>query len=218
MIKRDYILNMIEQLILRLQLLTGMIDLKDFDGAFQLIDETMEEFFGWRSDFVNAIGEETLLAMLRDGNGRLDVDSTTLLAVLLKAEGDVHAARGHDQQGYHRYLRALHLFLTAHEEDHASTVPAEWDHTLPVVEALSNFQLPVATQQRLYHYLCDKGRWADAETWLWEIADSEGAPDAWHEEGDRFYDHLLAQSDPALSVGGLTRAEVHDGMAEWRER
>ncbi|MDQ4076328.1 MAG: DUF6483 family protein [Chloroflexota bacterium] len=213
MIKQDYILRLIEQLVQTLYYSLGLTKSKDFSKALEVLDRAFTDFFGWDSNFVNSVPEEYLVEMLKNG-GRLDVDNITVLAVLLKAEGDIYAAMDESAKAYHRHLRALHLFLTVSESNSPTLLPAEFKQIEEVLEVLAAYHLPSGTLHRLWKYHLANGDYARAEDMLWELLDTTGYQKELLAAGINFYRELLARSDEELAAGHLPRTEIQEGLAE----
>ncbi len=79
MLQNDYILRVAEDVDRTLAQIISHQDMRDYQGALSLIDEVCRQAVGTDSDFIHAISEETLLAMLTL-LGVLDVQKTLLMA------------------------------------------------------------------------------------------------------------------------------------------
>ncbi len=110
MLQNDYILRVAEDVDRTLAQIISHQDMRDYQGALSLIDEVCRQAVGTDSDFIHAISEETLLAMLTL-LGVLDVQKTLLMAKLLKAEGDIYEEQGNPDAAYESYLISLNLLL-----------------------------------------------------------------------------------------------------------
>ena len=216
MIKRDYILRMIDELARVITYAIGLTHTKDYEGGLKSLNQFFSDTFGWESDFVNSMPETYLLGMLKTGE-RLDVDATLVLAALLKAEADIYDAQGESAKAYHRYVKALNFYLAARESGVPRALPDEWEQTEEVLEKLTEYDLPPATMRRLWVYYQATERYADAEDVLWHIlAETEFEPEL-VAEGIAFYEGLLDVNDEALDAGSLARAEVAEALRELRE-
>jgi tetratricopeptide (TPR) repeat protein len=211
MIKRDYILRLVDQLVRVLTDAFGLTHTKDFEGGLQTLDQFLREVFGWNSEFVNAMPDDYLVGMLKTGE-RLDVDQVMVLAVLLKSEGDIYAAQGETAKAYHRHLKALNLFLAARASGVPRAVPDEWDQTEEVIEKLAEYELPPATMRRLWRYFQKMGQYTKAEDMLWTLLSATEFDPEVAEEGVRFYEELLTWDDTALGAASLSRAELAEGL------
>jgi|GraSoi_2013_60cm_1033757.scaffolds.fasta_scaffold18316_2 hypothetical protein len=154
MLQNDYILRVAEDVDRTLAQIISHQDMRDYQGALSLIDEVCRQAVGTDSDFIHAISEETLLAMLTL-LGVLDVQKTLLMAKLLKAEGDIYEEQGNPDAAYESYLISLNLLLEiVLRDDHLHDL-----HISPQIEdllgKLDAYELPQRTRRRLLQlYLC----------------------------------------------------------------
>ncbi len=154
MLQNDYILRVAEDVDRTLAQIISHQDMRDYQGALSLIDEVCRQAVGTDSDFIHAISEETLLAMLTL-LGVLDVQKTLLMAKLLKAEGDIYEEQGNPDAAYESYLISLNLLLEiVLLDDHLHDL-----HISPQIEdllgKLDAYELPQRTRRRLLQlYLC----------------------------------------------------------------
>jgi Family of unknown function (DUF6483) len=154
MLQNDYILRVAEDVDRALAQIIYQQDMRDYQGALSLIDEACRQAVGTDSDFIHAISEETLLAMLTL-LGVLDVEKALLMAKLLKAEGDIYEKQGNLDAAYESYLISLNLLLEIVLRDdylHDLHVSPEVEDLLGKLEA---YDLPQSTRRRLLQlYLC----------------------------------------------------------------
>jgi Family of unknown function (DUF6483) len=151
MLQNDYILRVAEDVDRALAQIISHQDMRDYQGALSLIDEVCRQAVGTDSDFIHAISEETLLAMLTL-LGVLDVQKTLLMAKLLKAEGDIYEEQGNPDAAYESYLISLNLLLEiVLRDDHLHDL-----HVSPEVEdllgKLDAYELPPNTRHLLLRY------------------------------------------------------------------
>lgn len=151
MLQNDYILRVAEDVDRTLAQIISRQDMRDYQGALSLIDEVCRQAVGTDSDFIHAISEETLLAMLTL-LGVLDVQKTLLMAKLLKAEGDIYEEQGNPDAAYESYLISLNLLLEiVLRDDHLHDL-----HVSPEVEdllgKLDAYELPPNTRHLLLRY------------------------------------------------------------------
>ena len=206
-------MRQMEQAVRLLQMALGLIKWQNYPEALSMIDEGFQQFFGFDSNFVNAMPLEYLLGMLRQGEV-LDADGCLLMAALLKAEGQIYEAAGDDERAYHRYVRTLRLILAVFESQRAHSCPPAWGEVDEVVGKLAQFELPIDLQERLFHYYKAQARYADAEDVFWQWVEAGEFNQHIVDTGRIFYQALLALSDEALLTGGLSRSEVQAGLEE----
>src|SRR5215471_4405880 len=110
MSQRDYILRITEEFGSVLAQILYDKQYKDYAAAHKLIDEQSKQIFGMGIGFMRSVPEETLLSMLTSFD-MLDDEKCWLLALLLKAEGDIYEEQGNAGESYYSYVRSLDLFL-----------------------------------------------------------------------------------------------------------
>jgi hypothetical protein len=219
MIRRDYILRMIEEL---RRVLAGIVALKQ-GRRWQEVEGTVEEQFkrlvGASAPEALAFSDTELSARLMQGEATQFVrDKTLFLITLFKEAGDAAVAQDRPVQARAFYLKGLNLllgtFAGAEPTDRPDFVPTVAVFTAALVDA----PLPAQTQAMLMHHYERTGAFAKAEDALFALLDA--APDAGEavEFGMAFYDRLRTQSDAVLAAGNLPRAELETGVAELQSR
>ena len=116
-----------------------------------MIDELFKQTVGAGSGFLQAISEETLLAMLTL-LGVLNVEKALLVATLLKTEGDIYENQGSPEAAYESYLKSLNLFLEillCDDNLHDLHVSTEVEDLLGKLEA---YDLPLNTKRLLSNF------------------------------------------------------------------
>src|SRR5262245_48134886 len=132
MIRRDYILRMIEQFIQALARLRALKQERRWDQAVETLDEEFKRFVGIGAAAVERLTETELLARTIQGEPSLAVrDKTLLLTGLLKEAGDLAVAREQPDEGRAWYLKGLHLLLETLGREESLETP----ECVPRVEA-----------------------------------------------------------------------------------
>lgn len=181
------------------------------EEALALLADGYGTLVGLPASLVHALSEEDLIALLQ-AQGRLDPARTLGLAELLKEEGHTYDDVERYDGGFPRYLKSLRLYLEVVGEDKdlaESRIPGLDD----VIGQVSGLDLPVPTAERLVAYLEEAGRFDEAENVLAHRVEAAPNDPAGVDAAVRFYRRLLEKSDAELMVGGLSRAEVLDGLA-----
>lgn len=148
MSQRDYILRIVEEFGSVLAQILYSKQIKDYAAAHKLIDEQSRQIFGMGIGFMSSVAEETLLSMLTSFDV-LDTEKCWLLALLLKAEGDIYEEQGNTSESYYAYIRSLDLFLEVLSLETASRERGSVSEVDELLSHLSDYELPVKTRQLL---------------------------------------------------------------------
>src|ERR1043166_6592750 len=112
MIRRDYILRMLEEFFEVLSRITALKKGQLWREATFGLDQEFQRLVGGGSETIAQLSETELLARLIKGEPTLVVrPKTYILTALLKAAGDLAAAQDHLQESRVCYLKGLHLLL-----------------------------------------------------------------------------------------------------------
>jgi hypothetical protein len=209
MIKRDYMMTMIEELAQFLGRLLFLKETKRYDIAAAEIDDFLARFLGSNAAALRALSHEELLATCVV-DGSLDVNHAVALACMMKELGDLAAVADDAAGSCGCYTRSLMLMLEAYG-DGTRALPLEVPERIDlVIERVGECDIPSILLRPLFRYFEICGFYADAEDLLYELIES-GAPGA-REEGVAFYERLLARTDAELANGDLPRDEVEEGL------
>jgi tetratricopeptide (TPR) repeat protein len=219
MIRRDYILRMIEEFMQALARLRSLKQGQRWAEAGDELDAEFKKLTGNGVQVVARLSETELLArLMQAGPTQLVRDKTLMLTTLLKEAGDLAAAEDRMDESRECYLKALHLLLDVLGRGDAF----EWPEFVPKVEmlvaALQSALLPVRTAAMLMQHYERTGEFAKAEDALFTMLDAEPDNRAIVEFGTTFYERLRTQSDAALNAANLPRAEVEDGLRQLQQR
>jgi hypothetical protein len=219
MIRRDYIIRMIEEFLQVLSRIRALKTEQVGEEARELVDRQFQQLAGAGAETVARLTETELLANLIRGEPTQAVRIKTLIfCALLKEAGDLATAKGLEDEGRSYYLKGLHLLLDAL----AQSEPSEHPEFVPKVEmfvaAAGSAALPLSTRARLMQHYERTGEFAKAEDALFAMIDSEPGQPELMKFGISFFERLRAQSDAALEAGNLPRRELEESLAELRER
>lgn len=212
MSQRDYILRIAEEFGRALAQVLYNRQIQDYAAAHQLLDEQCKQAFGMGIGFMRSVPDETLLSMLTSFD-MLDTEKCWLLAILLKAEGDIYQDQGNASESYYSHVRSLNLVLEVLLRDTTISGTATVPELEDLLSRLSEFELPARTRLLLFRYFDLTGKYARAAEVLFEMLEA-GDPDGdLRELGTAFYQRLMRKSDAALSAGNFSREEVTEGLA-----
>ncbi len=203
MIRRDYLLRLIDQAVRLFHAILGLVDLRRYPEALAMLNEGYRQFFGMDSDTIMRLP----LNYLREQIGN-DAEGTRLMATLLETEGDVLMLMEQEEAAVLRWQRGITLLMEAEAQGWLIVLPELPTTIDSLATRLRPYTLPVDLTAHLFRYYAKTEAFAQAENYLWEWLDT-GAGDV--EEGKRFYERLTVLEDEVLERGGLSRAEVEAG-------
>lgn len=219
MIRRDYILRMIEEFIRALARIQSLKQVQRWNEAGEALNDEFKRLVGDGVQAVARLSETDLLARLaQDGPTQIVREKTLLLTTLLKEAGDVATGEGRAEEGRERYLKALHLLLDVLGREDVFECPEFVPKVESLNQGLHGTPLPLRTHAMLMQHYERTGEFAKAEDELFAMLDAESDNERLVEFGCTFYRRLLAQSDAALNEANLPRAEVEEGLMELQAR
>jgi tetratricopeptide (TPR) repeat protein len=218
MIRRDYILRMIEEFVRALARINSLKKGQRWQEASVALDEEFKRLIADGAQVVVRLSETELLArLMQEGPTQVVRDKTLMLTTLLAEAGDVAAAQDRPDESRECYLKALHLLLDTLTRGDVLDFP----EFVPKVEKLVSTlaaPLPTRTHALLMQHYEGIGEFAKAEDALFALLDAEPGNDAVVEFGIAFYRRLLTHSDSVLQEANLPRTEVAEGLKELARR
>jgi tetratricopeptide (TPR) repeat protein len=217
MIRRDYIIRMIEEFVEALARIRALKGRGQHGEAFILTEEEFKRITGIDSQALLKLSETELLARLIESEPLHAVrEKLFFLTTLLKEAGDIAAAEERIQESYACYLKGLHLLLGSLARSDALEQP----EFVPKVELFVNAmdEMPAQTYAMLMEHYERTGQFAKAEDALYAILDADANNDYALNFGISFYERLLGRRDTELTEGNLPRTEVEAGLQELLER
>ena len=214
MIRRDYIMEMIEEFVRALARLNSLKAGQRWNEAGEALDGEFRRLVGEGPEGVARLSEMELLArLMRDGTRTVRTKCLMLVA-LLKEAGDIAAAQGGEQESRACYLKALHLLLDTLSREDVLDCPAFVPNIELLRTALNGAPLPVQTCAMLMQHYERVGEFAKAEDALYGMLEAEPDNPRILEFGVGFYRRLKSQTDDALSAGNFSRQEIEQGLRE----
>jgi hypothetical protein len=221
MAKRDYILQMFEEMGRALAQIIYQREIKDYEAAHALVDEQLKQALGMGRGFILSLDNDTLLAMLTT-MGTLNADKCWLVATLLKIEGELNEDQQNENDSYYSYLKACNLFLEALHDGNQNKEVEPVSEVEEVLEKLADYELPFRTKVLLFWYFDVTGRFGQAEDILFDILETEETEvmenvEEWEEmleNGEAFYARLMGKSDESLATGNFSRSEIEESLVK----
>ena len=215
MIRRDYILRMIEEFIQALARVNALKQDQRWQEAAGAVDEEFQRLIGMGAQAVTRLTETELLARLIRGEPTQAVrERTLILTALLKEAGDLATTQEHTEESRSCYLKGLHLLLETLAREGVSAFPDFVPRVEVFVAALHGSPLPLETQTLLMRHYERSGEFAKAEDALFAALEAEPEKAGLVDFGVSFYERLRGQSDASLAAGNLPRPELEGGLAE----
>lgn len=219
MIRRDYILRMIEDFAKAIARIRALKDDQQLTDASSLTEEEFKRISGLDSESVLRLSETELLArLIRSESMHAVPEQMSFLTTLLREAGDIAVARERIEDGRACYLKGLHLLLDSLLRGEAAELPEFVPKVDEFVAALADSELPVQTSALLMEHYERTGQFAKAEDALFAILDAEPDNSAAVDFGISFYERLQRQDDVRLAEGNLPRSEVDAGLKELSSR
>jgi hypothetical protein len=218
MIRRDYLIRLIEQFGQELRRIESLKDEEKWEEAGGAVDAQVKRMTGKDAATVAKLPETELLALLMEGESTFGArEKAWILTLLLKESGDLAAGQDRLEEADGFYFKALHLLLKVLHGEDARDFPEFVPQVERLVETIGKDVLPVETEALLMEHYETTGQYDRAENALHAILQSDPANKDAREFGVDFYNRLKTQSDERLAAGNLPRAEVEAGLAELRE-
>ena len=220
MIRRDYILAMIERFAQMLDRIRGEIGGRNHAEAAVLLDQAFQELAGAGPDAIARLTDTELLALLtRDEPTQVLRHKTLLLVALLQEAGRLRAEAQppRDEEARACWIKALDLLLNIHLQD----TEFEFPEFVPKIELLrqqlADAPLPLRTLAALWRGYERTGAYGSAEDVLFALLEAEPDNSDLRSEAVAFYERLLRESDAALVAGNLPRSEAQAGLEQVSE-
>lgn len=222
MVRRDYILRMIEQIGVAWAALVKIAGLRangQYEQVELLLEQVLRQHLGFGGDTPGRLSADELIALVRLGQSA-SVDEAViaerllLLGAILRERAELSLAQGLPDEAADFAAKALRVNLTVlveegHDDERARAALG------PLLGLLADYEVPGSLKEQLWRFHEGQGAFADAEDWLFALLEDEPIM---LPEGIAFYERLVALPDATLRRGNLPRDEVIAALAELRAR
>jgi hypothetical protein len=218
MIRRDYILKMIQEFAEALARIKALKKARALGQASVLTEEEFKRVTGLDSKALLKLSETELMARLIETEPLYAVrEKTFFLTTLLKEAGDIAEAEGRTEESRECYLKGLHLLLGSLARGDAFEQPEFVPKVDLFVDALGD-EVPTQTSALLMEHYEHTGQFGKAEDAFFAILEGDVDNEAVLNFGIAFYERLLGRTDTQLEEGNLPRVEVESGLEELRNK
>lgn len=219
MIRRDYLLRMIEEFVRALLRIRALKQDQRSGEAGAVIDQEFHRLIGLDIDAIKHLSETEIFGRLaEDGPTHTVREKAFMLATLLKEAGDLAAERQQPGESRECWLKALHVLLDVLSRGDVYDFPEFVPKIEILLSALAETPLLPRTSALLMRHYERTGEFGKAEDALFEILEQEPDNAAAFDLGVAFYERLRGQSKAALIAGNLPREEVEAGLLEVKRR
>ncbi len=216
--KKDFIMNLLEQLQGILPYVLDMAKSGNYEEAHAMIDQVCRELIGVSSAGLVRLTDEDILREIQANATIAWEEKAFFLATLLKEDADIYEKEEKEEESVLRYNTAVLLYI--HNALHDKDKTEEYDDAITeIATILREYELPASTYAALMTFYETIGDFAEAEDILYEWLDAETADDTLHPVavGEAFYRRLLQKTDVELEAGNLPREEVEAALQELLE-
>jgi hypothetical protein len=218
-IRRDYILRMIEAFSQALARIRSLKKDRQWDDAQHLLEGELKALMGLSASQLAGLSETELLALVCRNEPTQAVRTKMLmLTTLLNEAGDVAAIQRGAGDAREYYLKALDLLLGTLAREDVFDLPEFVPAIERIILNLEDAALPSGTLSLLMHHYERTGQFGKAEDALFALLGANPGNPAVIKFGIAFYQRLLTKSDEALSAGNLPRSEAQEALNELRRQ
>lgn len=219
MIRRDYILRMLQEFLELLSRLQSLKREQRWCEAAGVVEDAVRRLLGTDARSLLALSETELLAKLIQAEPPQAMrEKMWLVTTLLKEAGDTAAGDRRSEESRAFFLKGLHVLLETLVENDEADFPDFVPRVELFLGALQGAPLTLETHARLMQHYERTRQYAKAEDQLFAMLEAAPGHPGLKELGIGFYKRLQGKSDRELSDGGLPREEVEAGCAELGRR
>lgn len=207
MFTEDYIMRMINQMIIVLASIIGLRKAGQYKEAQQLVNQSLEQLLGLDAGLVRQIDESSLLKILTTQAG-LDTDRLYIIAELYEQESYIYFDQENFTSANADFQRALHFYLEIALEDTAEDYP-ELNHKIKELDQrLGEQALPLDLLFMLFDYYERQQEYGAVERVISRLLDQPDSQTEIKQSVLAYYRGLLDKKDQDLLAGGVSRSHV----------
>lgn len=212
MIKRDYILKIIEGLGQFLKKVKELLTEGKYEGAEVTVDEAMQKLLGLSAETINILPYEELISFM-NMDKEVGSEKCIILATLLTQKGDVLALKNDSDGSYNYYLKALNIFTEVFDEDEDVRLKEYFSKIEYLIDKLNKYVISKELNEKIINYYEASGKYDKAEDLMYDLLEESNWNKTLVMEGINFYERLLGKNENELIQGNLPIDEVKQGLA-----
>lgn len=217
MIRKDYILKLIDQLVIALKKVQGLKDREDYEDALELIAEKKEAFLKIDAAYFENQTVEDLDTLLKNDTKR-GKEIWQFAADLLFEEAAIYEILDQEPKVFRAYHQAL-VILTYLMKQNREVSIALFEKLATTVEYLRDFRLPLSSYAKIIEYYTATHKLDQAEDMLFQALQAhQDQKSALLKMAHSFYGELLEYDDKRLKEGKLPRKEVEVGLRAFEKK
>ncbi|OJJ21577.1 hypothetical protein BKI52_13625 [marine bacterium AO1-C] len=217
MIRKDYILKLIDQLVIALKKVQGLKDREDYEDALELIAEKKEAFLKIDASYFDNLPIEDLDTLLKNDTQR-GKEIWKFAADLLFEEATIYDILDQEAKVFRAYHQAL-VILTHLIKQNREVSISLFEKLSTTVEYLRDFRLPLSSYAKIIEYYTAIHKFDKAEDMLFQTLQAhQDQKIALQEMAQLFYGELLEYDDQKLKEGKLPRKEVEAGLQAFEKK
>ncbi len=216
MIRQDYIMRMIEQLVKVLSKILFNKNAGSYQEAINNVDTAFKNILGLDFNLLNALSAKDIISLLEIAKDNSSINiKCIVIAKLLKERADIENISNKEAvNSSYDYQRVLGLFLEGILNNKNKDISLS-DYYADVNDTIKKLRDRISDETRfkLFQYYELSGEYDKAEKELLILRDMD-FPDI-SDEGIKFYRKLLKLSDEDLRKGNLSRDETTQGLTNF---
>ena len=220
MIRQDYIMRMIDQLIKVLAKVLFNKEEGNYEAALGDIETACKALSGVDYQLVNSLTADDIISLMKRTNegAKISVKSISI-AKLLKAKADILEASGKENEtSQNDYHKSLVLFLEGilNNQEPEFDVTKYYDDVNEILNKIPAVEISADIRFNLFKLYRASGRYDKAEDELFRLKDLHF--ENIEAEGIEFYNSLGKLDDLELAKGNLSREEITQGLSELKNK
>lgn len=216
MIRQDYLMRMIEQLVKVLTKILFNKESGNYNAALNNIDDAFNMLVGLDYKIVNQLSAKDLIALLGISKDDTAVNiKCIVIAKLLKEKADIVKQNSNDNLTLlYNYQKALTLYLHGilNNKNYEINLNNYYTDVKEIVKNILD-EIPVEARYNLFKFYKLIGEYNRAENELFKLKNLH-YPQI-EEEGIIFFRNLEKLSDVELFKGNFSKEEVVEGLADF---